>query len=46
MAQKKVPEQVKEQVKEAVLRGYLVIIHPAAKKKFKGQKVITVEYPK
>lgn len=46
MAQKKVSEQVKEQVREAVLRGNVVIIHPAAKKKFKGQKVVTVEYPK
>jgi len=37
---------VNEQVREAVLRGNVVIIHPASKKKFRGQKVVTVEYPK
>lgn len=46
MRQRRLPEQVNEQVREAVLRGNVVIIHPASKKKFRGQKVVTVEYPK
>ena len=46
MAEKKVPEKVREQIKDEVTRGRLVIIHPAASKKFKGPRVSTIDYPR
>ena len=46
MTSKKVPEKVREQIKNEVTRGKLVILHPAASKKFKGPKVSTINYPR
>jgi hypothetical protein len=46
MAEKKVPDKVREQIKQEVMKGRLVILHPAASKKFKGPKVSTIDYPR
>ena len=42
----KAPEKIKDEIKNAIKKGKLVIIHPAASKKFKGSKVKTIDFPR
>ena len=39
-------DEIKKKIKEEVLKGNVVIIHPAASKKFKGGKVAAIDYPR
>lgn len=40
-----VKEDIKKKIKEEVERGNVVILHPEATKKFRGQKVKPINYP-
>ena len=46
MSVRRLPEDVKRKVNEEVKKGRLVIIHPDARRKFKGARVATVNYPR
>ena len=46
MSARRLPEDVKRKVNEEVKRGRLVIIHPDARRRFKGAKVVTINYPR
>ena len=43
---KQLPEEVRKIVMEEVRKGNLVVIHPAAKGRFRGARVKAVDYPK
>ena len=38
--------EIKKKIKEELEKGNIVIIHPAASRKFKGPKVKTIDYPR
>ena len=38
-------EEIKKRVTDEVKKGYVVIIHPQASKKFIGSKVKSIDYP-
>ena len=37
---------LREEIRESLKRGNIVIIHPEASKKFRGTRVKTVDYPR
>ena len=42
---RQVSDEVRKVIKEELRKGNIVILHPAATKKFRGAKVKTVDYP-
>ena len=43
---RRVRADLREEIRESLKRGNIVIIHPEASKKFRGTRVKTVDYPR
>ena len=42
----KLPEDVRQKIREEVSKGKVVVIHPEASRKFRGARIAAIDYPR